>query len=221
MASTQEVATIVEPHGRQAEARLAVSRHACALFWENGVASTSGDDIAAAAGLSTRTIWRYFRTKESCVEPILAKSSHRFLATLDRWPPQLALGEHVAADSAAHPLSPQDVEDARAALQIAAMSHREPALRTAYLMVHDELEQGFIPVIARRLKLSEDDVSVRICAATVTGAFRVIDEDVAQTVIVEGGTITQPEALAMLDRAILDATNGRLGGPVTEENQAV
>ena len=46
-----------------AEARLAVSRHACALFWERGVPGTSGDDIASAAGLSTRTIWRYFRTQ--------------------------------------------------------------------------------------------------------------------------------------------------------------
>lgn len=42
---------------KQEQARIAVSRIACALFWERGVAGTSGDDIAAAAGLSTRTIW--------------------------------------------------------------------------------------------------------------------------------------------------------------------
>src|SRR5688500_16121626 len=60
---------------KQAQARLTVSRLACALFWERGVAGTSGDDIAAAAGLSTRTIWRYFRSKESCVEPVLAKTT--------------------------------------------------------------------------------------------------------------------------------------------------
>src|SRR5690349_5137704 len=80
-------------HMSQAEARLAVSRHACALFWERGVAGTSGDDIAAAAGLSTRTIWRYFRSKEACVEPLLAKSVQRFIGVLDRWPPELSLGE--------------------------------------------------------------------------------------------------------------------------------
>lgn len=64
---------------KQASARLEVSRHACALFWERGVSATSGDDIAAAAGLSTRTIWRYFRSKESCVEPVLALSAQRFI----------------------------------------------------------------------------------------------------------------------------------------------
>ncbi|BBY27582.1 TetR/AcrR family transcriptional regulator [Mycolicibacterium sediminis] len=200
---------------RQAEARLAVSRHACRLFWENGVTRTSGDDIASAAGLSTRTIWRYFRSKESCVEPLLSRSTQRFLGVLDRWPPELSLAEHLAVDMAAHPLSPEEVADEMAGLRIATMTRSDAALRTAYLMVHDELEQGFIPVIARRLDLPEDDLTVRVCAAAVTGAFRVIDEDVSRAVIVDGRRFTQSEVLSLIDCAIRDATNGRLGGPVT------
>ena len=92
--------SILEQAGddRQARARLEVSRHACALFWERGVSATSGDDIAAAAGLSTRTIWRYFRTKESCVEPVLALSARRFLDLARRWPPELSLADHMAAN---------------------------------------------------------------------------------------------------------------------------
>jgi hypothetical protein len=81
-------------------------------------------------------------------------------------------------------------------------------------MVHDQMEQGFIPVIADRLQLNAIDLTVRLCAAAATGAFRVIDEDVSKTVIVEGKKVTQPEALALMDRAIREATNGRLGGPV-------
>ncbi|OMB98180.1 TetR family transcriptional regulator [Mycobacterium sp. NS-7484] len=200
---------------RQDQARLAVSRQACRLFWERGVAGTSGDDIAAAAGLSTRTIWRYFRAKESCVEPVLAKSADRFIDILNRWPHDLSLAEHLAADGVSHPLSPQDVEDEVSAMRIATMTGSEPALRTAYLMVHDRMEQGFIPVIAERLHLATDDLTVRLCAAAVTGAFRVVDEDVSVAVIVEGKTVTQEEALALIDRAIRDATNGRLGGPAT------
>lgn len=34
------------------------------------------------------------------------------------------------------------------------MTEAEPALRTAYLMVHDQMERGFIPVIADPLGLS-------------------------------------------------------------------
>jgi AcrR family transcriptional regulator len=117
---------------KQAEARLDVSRHACVLFWERGVSGTTGDDIAAAAGLSTRTIWRYFRSKESCVEPVLAKSAQRFIAVLDRWPPELSLAEHTAADVVAYPFTPQDIDDEISAMRIATMTTREPPLRTAY-----------------------------------------------------------------------------------------
>lgn len=199
---------------KQSEARLAVSRIACALFWERGVAGTSGDEIAAAAGLSTRTIWRYFRSKESCVEPLLAKSADRFLASARRWPHELSLSEHLAADAIAHPLSPQDIEDELSAIRLATMTESDPALRTAYLMVHDRMERGLIPVIADRLALPEDDLTVRLCAAAVTGAFRVVDEDVSRAIIVDGKKVSQDEALALMDRAIREATNGRLGGPV-------
>lgn len=199
---------------KQDQARIAVSRIACALFWERGVAGTSGDDIAAAAGLSTRTIWRYFRSKESCVEPLLAKSADRFVASARRWPHELSLSEHLAADAIAHPLSPQDIEDELSAIRLATMTESDPALRTAYLMVHDRMERGLIPVIADRLGLPDDDLTVRLCAAAVTGAFRVVDEDVSKAIVNDGKRVSQEEALALMDRAIREATNGRLGGPV-------
>lgn len=205
---------VVQIADKQAQARLDVSRRAAALFWEHGVAATSGDDIAAAAGLSTRTIWRYFRSKESCVEPLLAKSAERFLDSARRWPHELSLIEHLAAEAIEYPLSPQDIEDEIAALRIATLSGTDPALRTAYLMVHDEMERGLIPVIADRLGVPDDHLSARLYAATVTGAFRVIDEDVGHTVIVEGKPVSQDEAYALIDRAIKEATDGRIGGPV-------
>jgi AcrR family transcriptional regulator len=195
------------------QARLDVSRIACELFWAQGVAATSGDDIAARAGLSTRTIWRYFRTKESCVEPVLHTSADRFLASMNRWPAALSLTDHLRADLVAHPLTERDVADEFAAMRIAALSLHEPALRTSYLMVHDTMEKGLVPVIAARLGLAEDDMTVRLAAAAVTGAFRVVDEQVSVAIIVRGEHLTHAEGLALMDRAIRDATNGRLGGP--------
>lgn len=199
---------------KQEQARLRVSRLACDLFWERGLAGTTGDDIAAAAGLSTRTIWRYFRSKESCVEPVLALSAQRFIALADRWPDELSLAEHMAADMVRNPLTPREIADEVASLRIATMSASEPALRAAYLMVHDEMERGFVPVVARRLRLTDGDLTVRLCAAAVTAAFRVVDEDVGRRVIVDDEKVSQQEALNLIDRAIRDATNGRLGGPV-------
>lgn len=40
---------------RRHRLRLEISREASRLFWEHGVAATSGDRIAEAAGLSTCT----------------------------------------------------------------------------------------------------------------------------------------------------------------------
>lgn len=148
------------------------------------------------------------------MEPVLAQSADRFIATLHRWPHDLSLADHLAADSIAHPLSPPEIKDVVRELRLATMTASEPALRTAYLMVHDRMERGFIPVIADRLHLPEDHLTVRLCAAAVTGAFRVIDEDVSRAVILDGKAVSQAEALDLMDRAIRDATNGRLGGPV-------
>ena len=191
-----------------------MSRHACALFWERGVSATSGDDIAAAAGLSTRTIWRYFRSKESCVEPVLALSAQRFITLAHRWPAELSLADHMETEINERPLTEAEIADEISALRIATMSASDPALRTAYLMVHDEMERDFIPVVAKRLRLPDDDLTVRLCAAAVTGAFRVIDEDVGRRVIVDKEQVSQKEALELIDRAVRDATNGRFGGPV-------
>lgn len=148
------------------------------------------------------------------MEPVLGVSAKRFIALADRWPAELSLADHMATDMVQNPLTARELADEVAALRIATVSETEPALRTAYLMVHDEMERGFIPVVARRLRLPDGDLTVRLCAAAVTAAFRVVDEDVGRRVIIEKEKVTQQEALALIDRAIRDATNGRLGGPV-------
>ena len=50
------------------EHRLDIARHAVRLFRDDGVAATTGRDIATAAGVSERTLWRWFRAKEACVD---------------------------------------------------------------------------------------------------------------------------------------------------------
>lgn len=165
-------------------------------------------------GISTRTVWRYFRCKESCVEPILARSAQRFVAQARRWPAELSLVDHMAADLAANPLTEQELADEISALRIITLSASEPALRSAFLMVHDEMEREFVPIVAQRRGLPEHDLSVRLDAAAVSAAFRIIDEDVGRRAILDQEKISQAQALELIDRAIRDATSGRLGGPI-------
>lgn len=148
------------------------------------------------------------------MEPVLSLSVQRFIAQAHRWPAELSLADHLRADMAEHPLMELELADEVGALRIATMSAQEPALRTAYLMVHDEMERGLIPVVAKRLSLPDDHLTARLCAAAVTGAFRVIDEDVGRRIIIDKERVSQEEALSLIDRAVRDATNGRFGGPV-------
>ena len=48
-----------------------IARVTVALFTQKrGGTATTGDDIAEAVGISTRTLWRHFPTKESYVRPL-------------------------------------------------------------------------------------------------------------------------------------------------------
>src|SRR5690242_17864741 len=57
---------------RKAEIRLEIARAAVDLFVAQGVAATTGEEIGQAVGVSARTVWRYFPSKESCVRPLFA-----------------------------------------------------------------------------------------------------------------------------------------------------
>lgn len=198
---------------RRAEARMAVSRHAAVLFIERGVAATSGDEIAAAAGISTRTIWRYFRSKEACVEPLPAASSYRFIAPLRRWPLDMAFEDFLLEDLAAYPPTLQDLADDATAIGLISLVRDEPALRTSWLMVCAQAEQSFVPVVARRLDLPTDDFRVVLSAATSMAAVRVVHEEVAVTAVAGVRTYSVEDVVRELGKALRVSTNEPICDP--------
>jgi AcrR family transcriptional regulator len=163
--------------------RLDLSRHAVRLFAEQGVAATSGEQIAQAAGVSERTFWRYFPNKESCVEPLLTKMVDAFCVVLRAWPPELELIDHLRA--AYTPVL--DSEDVEAVLGVVRLTHGEPALRAAYLMLRERAEDALADVLARRLGLPRTAVEVKVQAAAMSAVLKVATDDVAQA-SVEGVT---------------------------------
>jgi AcrR family transcriptional regulator len=162
---------------RRGEQRLAISRHAVRLFREQGVAATSGEQVAAAAGVSERTLWRYFRNKESCVEPLLTRTTDAFQAILRSWPADLDLAAHLRAEYLFMPdASRADVE---AVLAVIRMTRDEPVLRAVWLVVHERAESTFAEVLGARAGTSPDALEVRVRAAGVNAALRVVTEDLA------------------------------------------
>jgi AcrR family transcriptional regulator len=168
------------------QARLVVSRHAAQLFWSKGFDATSGDDIAAAAGISKRTVWRYFRSKEACIEPVMTVGELRFVALLRDWPANVSIEDYLHSVMATFAMNPDTVEDGIAATRILSILYREPALRSAWLMACHAAEQWLAGIIAARAHLSPAAYEVRLCAATITAAIRLVDEEISAAVINDG-----------------------------------
>ncbi|MFC3996154.1 TetR/AcrR family transcriptional regulator [Nocardiopsis sediminis] len=150
--------------------RLDISRHAVRLFREQGVGATSGEQIARAAGVSERTLWRYFRSKESCVEPLLTKTIDAFEAVLRTWPPDMELPDHLRA--AYTPVLDTSGSDLEAVLAVIRMTHDEPVLRAVYLVLRERGERAFAEVLAERMRMPAGALEVRMLAAATSAALR-------------------------------------------------
>lgn len=181
--------------------RLDISRHAVRLFAEQGVAATSGEQIARAAGVSERTLWRCFPSKESCVEPLLTQSIAAFRTVLYAWPSGVDLTEHLRA--AYQPaLDASSGGDAEAVLTVIRMTHEEPALRAAYLVLRERAEETFTEVLADRAGGSAGLLDLRMQAATMSAVLKVATDDLARAVAEEGITA---EALRRHREQLADA----------------
>ncbi|MFJ6700108.1 TetR/AcrR family transcriptional regulator [Streptomyces sp. NPDC091272] len=204
---------------RRERLRLEISREAARLFWEHGVAGTSGDQIAEAVGLSTRTIWRHFRSKESCAEPIVMQGVVTLLSVLRSWPRQSSLEEHLtqALVELRHGTPPVSLGDEMLGMKMIRLADTEPALRTAWLMACDQVESELREIVGARLDRPADDLDVRKHAAATASVIRVLDEHIG-AVVLSGADLAQFKDVAELARryaeAIRTATGGLVGDPV-------
>ena len=199
---------------RQQRIRLEISREAARLFWEQGVAATTGEQIAAAVGLSVRTLWRYFRNKESCVEPVLAQDGEEFVALLRRWPRDVSLEDHLMEWAMNRTKDPDQQAFDQAVIKMTVLAEKEPDLRTAWLMTNDRIERALVEIIADRLRRSPDDLEVRMHAAAATAVVRVISEDVSAALMAGADPTSLGNTLGQMARAVHIATGGAIGDPV-------
>ncbi|MEU6675867.1 helix-turn-helix domain-containing protein [Streptomyces sp. NPDC046853] len=201
---------------RRHRLRLEISREASRLFWEQGVDATSGDQIAEAVGLSTRTIWRHFRSKESCAEPIVTQGVEWEMRTLREWPLDLSLEERFSTESSRfrREASAVEIADNALAMRMIRLADTEPALRTAWLMACDQVEREMAEIIAKRLKLPATDVDVRLHAAAASAAIRILNEEIGAALLDGVDPAEFADTPARLAHAVRRATGGAVGDPV-------
>ncbi|NJN10078.1 MAG: TetR/AcrR family transcriptional regulator [Richelia sp. RM2_1_2] len=199
---------------RRERMRLEISREAARLFWEQGVTATTGEQIADAVGISVRTLWRYFRNKESCVEPVLAQDAEECVAVLRRWPREVSLEDHLVEWATNRSKDPDQQSYDDAVIKMTVLAEKEPDLRTAWLMAHDRIERDLVEIIADRLRRPADDIQVRLHAAAATAVLRVISEDVSAALMAGADRTSIGNPLKHMAHAVRVATGGAVGNPV-------
>ncbi|MEU1054653.1 TetR family transcriptional regulator [Streptomyces sp. NPDC005876] len=163
--------------GRKAEIRLEIARAAVDLFVTQGVAATTGEQIGRAVGVSARTVWRYFPSKESCVRPLLTAGVEVIAAALRHWRPGQPLGEAIDfgrdGTDGDRPLLGPDPATVGALVRL---TRTEPGLRAVWLQTHDEAEPAFARALAERAGLPPGDLRPAVQAAMLNAALRVAVE---------------------------------------------
>ncbi|MFJ8881959.1 TetR family transcriptional regulator [Streptomyces sp. NPDC102402] len=161
---------------RKETLRFEIAAEAVRLFAVHGVTGTTGEQIARAVGISSRTLWRHFPTKESCVLPLLSAGLDFAVAQLRDWPADMSLLDFVTRSLRAGDLPAV----APAILDLIRMTTTDPALRAVWLQAHDDALPVLAQLLAERSGGSPDDLRTRVHAATFNGALRAASEDFAR-----------------------------------------
>ena len=153
---------------KKAATKHAIQDHALRLFVEKGYDAATVDEIAAAAGVSHMTFFRYFPRKEEVVE-------------YDEYDPLLE--ELVAARPASEPpitalhrairegLERILATDREALLIRMRLILRNPVLRSRNLLAQDASRDLLASALARRAGLSQPDLAATVQASAALGAI--------------------------------------------------
>ncbi|MER5603101.1 TetR family transcriptional regulator [Streptomyces sp. NPDC002265] len=158
---------------RKSALRVEIAHAAIRLFTAQGVAGTTGEEIAQAVGISARTLWRHFPTKESCVRPLLIEGLDVVAEALRAWPADTSLRDYLDDVRAwSDAFAPQE-----AVWELISLTRTDPGLHAVWLQVHDDALPVFAELFARRDGSSPDSLRVKVHAAMFNGALRAAVED--------------------------------------------
>lgn len=153
---------------KRADTHARVHSAAMELFSHKGFEATTLDDIASAAGVSRRSLFHYFASKEDIVLSTKAGLGDLIEAAVARRPadePLLAMAENALTDMASDFQGPGPRALAR-------LIHDTPALRSGDQAKYEALEGRLARAMAARKGLAPDDLQTRVVATTAIGVLR-------------------------------------------------
>ncbi|WP_147917297.1 TetR family transcriptional regulator [Ruania zhangjianzhongii] len=149
-----------------------ITQVAMALFLEHGFDNVTIDEIVSAAGISRRSFFRYFGTKEDVVLGDLAGQGAVVRDALEAVPLSVAPWE--ALDQAIWETESLQ-EESGVALKIAQMMYSTPSLRARNVEKHLQWHELLEPNIRKRLAMDPDDPDDAAAAAIVASAIACLD----------------------------------------------
>jgi AcrR family transcriptional regulator len=136
------------PERKRQLVRLEIARAAWLLFAERGYEDTTVDEIARAAGISRRSFFRYFSSKEDVVVGTSDALAEDVLAAFACRP--AAEPPLVAIERALRPAIETRLADAAESRAIISLLRESRTLRRALLERHARLEERLALLIAKR-----------------------------------------------------------------------
>lgn len=182
-------------HERKRQAvRSYLSEVALRLLTDRDFDSVTVDEIAAAAGVSRRSFFRYFASKEDVVLQFLDQMAERLRDAVLARPAQES--PLVAVHAALRPQVAAYVADADRTLAVVRLLQRSPSLRARELESRQRMRELVAEAIGRRLGVDHrTDLRPRLLAGIALVPF-----DVAITTWVESRA--DEDVHAILDAAI-------------------
>jgi AcrR family transcriptional regulator len=157
---------------RKAQTRIEIAKAALRLFARDGYDTVGLDAIAEEAGVSLRTLYRYFPTKDELLSPLVMGGTAGLAELLAERPAEEPLVEAV-----------QRAYEERAAFAGPANVHvligllvNVPVLRARWLDDLRTVEEALTPVIRERAHGELDEDEARCTAAVVVTALRLVLE---------------------------------------------
>ncbi|AEW98014.1 MULTISPECIES: TetR family transcriptional regulator [Streptomycetaceae] len=196
---------------RRAETQMEIARAAAVLFAEQGADATTAEDIARASGVALRTFYRYFRTKEEAVAPLLATGGRRWVESLARTARELPIAEALE-QAAVEALTVRD-EQAREALETSRRLLTDPGLAGVWQRVHHDCERELAALLTGRDAPGAvaDPLRIRLLAAAAATAIRVALESWAATDAPPAGPGSPAELVVRCMRELTAGVAGATG----------
>jgi AcrR family transcriptional regulator len=154
---------------KREDTRRRLMREGQRLFAEQGFDRTSVDEIAAAAGVSRRTFFHYFGSKEDVVLSRHDDFERALVEAIRTAPPEAPLLQ-VAGQAVIAALGTFDPDEVAL---LERLKRDTPALRARDHGKYERLERSIAGALADRSGASPDDLRTRLDAMLVTGMLRV------------------------------------------------